>query len=158
MWGIEFFDEAAKSRRSLKLSPKINDLVSPKKQEEKTEVVSEESRDIGAQTPSLDSQLGPDSSPSNAVDPSPQSNHPAVSSEQAEPPPGVMNEETCEEKVSEHVTPEAAGDGEMNKRHVTPNLRDDSIDDGYVIIGHKERYEKEELANPGIFFFAVKDA
>ena len=162
MWGIEFFDEAAKTRRSLKLSPKFNDVVSPKKQEEKSEATSEESRDIGPETPSLNSQLGPDSSPTGAVkpsvDPNPQSNQPAVSSEQAEPRSGVMNEETCEEKVSEHVTPEAAGDGETNNRHVTSNLRVDSIDDGFVIIGHKEKFEKEELAKPGIFTFVVKNA
>ena len=160
MWGIEFFDEAAKNRRSLKLSPKSNGLASPKKQEEKAEVASEESRDIGPETPSLNSQLGPDSSPTSAVkpsvDPSPQSNQPAVSPEQAEPPSGVTNEETCEEKNSEHVTPEAAGGGETNNRHVTSNLRVDSIDDGFVIIGHKEKTENEELAKPGIFARAVK--
>lgn len=154
MWGIEFFDEAAKTRRSLKLSPKSNDLTSPKKQEEKAEVASEESPEIGPETSSLNSQLGPDSSPTSAVkpsvDPNPQSNQPAVSSEQAEPPSGVTNEEPCEEKVSEPVTPEAAGDGETNNRHVTSKLRVDSIDDGFVIIGHKERFENEELAKPGM--------
>ena len=157
MWGIEFFDETAKTRRSLKPSPKSNTPTTPKKQEEKSDSVSEESRETGLQAPTLDSPLGPDSTPTESdkasVDLSPLSNQPAVSPEQAELRPGVTNDETSEEKSGDHVTPSAAGDNGSGKLHVTPNLRDESIDDGYVIIDHKGSNEKEGLPKPGIFTF-----
>ena len=147
MWGIEFFDEAAKTRRSRKLSSKRNDSISSKKQEEKTDAIKED------QAPTSDSQSDPNTPPTGndktSVNPSPPSNQPAVSSEEAEPRSELTNVQTSEEKASEHVTVAAKEDDWTGRRHVTPNLRDDSIDDGYVIIGHKGSNE-EGLSKPGI--------
>ena len=160
MWGIEFFDEAAKTRRSVKLSPKTNDSISPKKQEENADAVSKDPRNTGAQNPTLDSQLRPDSSPTGSdkasVDLSQPSNQTAVSSEQAEPRPGVLNDGTSEEKISDLVTSTGAEDDGKIRRHVTPNLRDESIDDGYVIIDHKGSNEEEDLPKPGTFTFSLR--
>lgn len=158
MWGIEFFDEAAKNRRGLKpLSPKSDGSTSKSKQVEKETSDRDESQGTGTQDSALQLQPAPDSSPTGSdkalVDQSPQSNQPAVISEQAEPRPEMPNDETSEEKIGDHVTVEAAEDGGTSEgtkkgRHVTPNLRDESIDEDYVIIHHKE---KGDLPKPGIF-------
>lgn len=157
MWGIEFYDEAAKNRRSVKLSPKTNDSVSRAKQEKKSDVANDEYGNAGTQTPASSSLPSPGSLPitgdKSSVDMSPQSNPSVVSSEQAEPRSVKTNEKTSEEKAGHHVTFSAAGDSETGKRHVMPNLRDESVDDGYVIICHKDKCEKEELTKPGIVSF-----
>ena len=142
MWGIEFFDEAAKSRRSSKMSPKRRDSISPKKQEEKAGIINKDQ--ASTSRPNASSSDGDKAS----FTPSLPSARPAVSSEQAEPRPEVTNHESSEEKGTEHVTVEAVGSD--RKRHVTPNLRDESIDDGYVIIERKGGIEEEQLARPGI--------
>lgn len=142
MWGIEFFDEAAKSRRISKISPKRRDSISPKKQEEKAGIIN---KDQACTSSPNASSSHSDKAPHTPSLPSAQ---PEVSSEQAEPRPEVTNHESSEEKGTQHVTMEAAGSD--SKRHVTPNLRDESIDDGYVIIERKGGIEEEQLAKPGI--------
>lgn len=142
MWGIEFFDEAAKSWRGSKMSPKRRDSISPKKQEEKAGIINNDQ--ASTSTPNASSS----DSDKASYTPSLPSAQPAVSSEQAEPRPEVTNHESSEEKRTEHVNMEASGID--RKRHVTPNLRDESIDDGYVIIERKAGIEEEQLARPGI--------
>ena len=143
MWGIEFFDEAAKSRRGSKMSPKRRDSISPKKQEEKAGIIN---KDQGSSSSPNTSSSDSDKA---SYTPSLPSAQPAVSSEQAEPRPEVTNHESSEEKGTKHVTMEATGSD--RKRHVTPNLRDESIDDGYVIIERKGGIEEEQLARSGIW-------
>ena len=147
MWGIEFFDEAAKNRRTPKPpSPKSEGSTSNNKQVDQENTTGDDSQGTGTQS-------APDSSPS--VDKSPQSNQSAVISEQAEPRPELPNDETSEEKIGEHVTTVATDDsgtseGVGRRRHVTPNLREETIDEDYVII-HKRNSEDEDIHKPGIW-------
>lgn len=151
MWGIEFFDEAAKNRRTPKPpSPKSEEgSTSNNKQVDKENTTGDKSQGTGTQE---ESHSAPDSSPS--VDKSPQSNQSAVISEQAEPRPELPNDETSEEKIGEHVTTVAAEDSGASevvgrRRHVTPNLHEESIDEDYVII-HKRNSEDEDVHKPGM--------
>ena len=162
MWGIEFFDEAAKNRRSLKPpSPKSDGSTSKNKQIEKETSDRDES---GNQDSALQSQSVPDSSTSGSdqasTDQSPQSNQPAVISEQAEPRLEMPNDETSEEKIGDHVTVTAAEHGGTSEgvekgRLITPNLRDESIDEDYVIIHHKE---KGDLPKPGTLMLFLNNS
>lgn len=164
MWGIEFFDEAAKNRRFLKPpSPKSDGSTSKSKQVEKETSDRDESQGTGTQDSTLQSQPAPDSSPTGSdqasMDQSPQSNQRAVISEQAEPRLEMPNDETSEEKIGDHVAvkpAEHAGTSEEVERgrHVTPNLRDESIDEDYVIIHHKE---KGDFPKPGILSLFLKN-
>lgn len=159
MWGIEFFDEAAKNRRSLKpLSPKSDSLTPKRKQEDNEDGDRDQSQGTGTQDSPLQSESAPDSSPTGSdkasVDQSPQSNQSADVSEQAEPRAKLLSYGTSEEKVSEHMTVTAEEDsgnneGAQKRPHVTPNMRDESIDEDYVIIHHKGK-EKGDLPQPGI--------
>ena len=160
MWGIEFFDEAAKTRRrSLKpLSPKSDGSAPKSKQVDNKDGDRDKSQETGTQDSPLQSQLSPDSSPTDSNkasgDQSPQSSQSAVISEQAEPRAKLSSDETSEEKIGEHVTVTAAegsgtGEGVGKRPHATPNLRDESIDEDYVIIHHKGN-EKADLPKPGI--------
>ncbi|XP_078381850.1 WD repeat and FYVE domain-containing protein 3-like isoform X3 [Oculina patagonica] len=157
-WGIEFFDEAAKNRRRslLPLSPKSDGSTPKSKQVDSAAGVRDESQGTGTQYSSSQPQLSPDSSPTGSdkasVDQSPQSNQSAVISEQAEPRAKLSSDETSEEKSGDHVTVTAAEDsgkseGVEKRPHVTPNLRDESIDEDYVIIHHKGN-EKGDLPKP----------
>lgn len=140
MWGIEFFDEAEKSRRSVKLSPKT-DRVSCDKQEK-----------AGAQDPSWDSRSDSGFSYIRADKASTDQSEPikqeVASPEQAQPLSGDVIEETHEEKRGDHVAIPEVGDDGTSKRHVTSHLRDESIDEGYVLVGHKENYESEDFLKP----------
>ena len=160
MWGIEFFDEAAKNRRFLKpLSPKSDGSTSKSKQVEKETSDRDESQGTGTQDCALQSQPAPDSSPTGSdqasTDQSPQSNQPAVISEQAEPCLEMPKDEISEEKIGDHVAVKPAEHAETSegveksRRHVTPNLRDESLDEDYVIIHHKD---KGDLPKPGILW------
>lgn len=164
MWGIEFFDEAAKNRRFLKPpSPKSDGSTSKSKQVEKETSDRDESQGTCTQDSALQSQPAPDSSPTGSdqasMDQSPQSNQRAVISEQAEPRLEMPNDETSEEKIGDHVAVKPAEHGETSEevekgRHVTPNFRDESIDEDYVIIHHKE---KGDLPKPGILWLFLKN-
>jgi len=157
MWGIEFFDEAAKNRRSVKPpSPKSDGATSGSKQVQKETSDRDESLATGTQDSAPQSQPAPDSSPNGSdhasIDQSPQSNEPAAIPEQAEDCLEMPSDETSEEKIGDHVTVNAAehvgtSEGEGKRHHVTPNLRDESIDADYVIIHHKD---KGDLPKPGI--------
>ena len=142
MWGIEFFDDAEKSRRSVKASPKTTDYVSRDKKEEKA----------GAQDPSLDSRSEPGLSVIRADEAS--ADHGAsielqiVSPEQAQSRLKEVNEETQEEKIGDRVT--NPGSDARCKHNMASHLRDESIDEGYVLVGHKEICESEDMLKPGI--------
>lgn len=161
MWGIEFYDEAAKNRRSVKpISPKSDESTPTNLKPEINDTDQNASQETGTEELPSESRSGPDSSPTRGnalVDQSPQSNQSVVTSEQAESRPELPNE-TLEEKLGDHVTPAAAEDagttdGVENKRHVAPNLRHESIDEDYVIITHKTNRENEDLPEPGTVAF-----
>lgn len=164
MWGIEFFDEAAKNRRSVKTpSPKSNGATSESKQVQKETSDRDESQATGIQDSAPQSQPAPDSSPIGSdqasIDQSPQSNEPAAIPEQAEDCLEMPSDETSEEKIGDHVTVNAAehvgtSEGERKRHHVTPNLRDESIDEDYVIIHHKD---KGDLPKPGILILFLNN-
>lgn len=141
MWGIEFYDDAEKSRSSTKVSPKTTDLISHDKQEEK-------GGDEGpwdVQSYSHSSTTKEDKASTNL---STSIKRTVIFPEEAQPQTVHVNEEVNEEKIGDHqTTPPESTDG-MNKRHVTPNLRDESIDEGYVLVGHKEKYENQDLNQP----------
>lgn len=143
MWGIEFYDDAAKSCGSMKVSPRTNDLVSHDEQQEKG----------GGQTPwdlKSDSHSSTTKEDEASTDLSSSIKQPVPFLEEAQPQTLHVNEEINEEKIGAlEMTPKESTDG-MNKRHVTPNLRDESVDDGYVLVGHKEKYENHDLHQPGI--------
>ena len=157
MWGIEFFDEAVKSRRSLKPpSPKSDGSTSKSKQVGRETSDRNESQGTGTQDSASQSPPDPDSSPTGSdqasMNQSPQSNEAAVVSEQAEPRLEMPNDETSEEKTGDHVAVKVAEHGGTSEvvekgHHVTPNLRDESVEEDYVIIHHKE---KGDLPKPGI--------
>lgn len=164
MWGIEFFDEAAKNRRSVKTpSPKSDGATSGSKQVQKELSDRDESQETGTQDSAPQSQPAPDSSPTGSdqasIDQSPQSNEPAAIPEQAEDCLEMPSDETSEEKIGDHVTVNAAehvgtSEGEGKRHHVTPNLRDESIDEDYVIIHHKD---KGDLPKPGILILFLNN-
>ena len=143
MWGIEFYDDAEKSRSSTKVSPKTTDLISHDKQEEKGG--GEGPWDV--QSYSHSSTTKEDKASTNLSTPIKRT---VIFPEEAQPQTVHVNEEINEEKIGDHqTTPPESTDG-MNKQHVTPNLRDESIDEGYVLVGHKEKYENQDLNQPGI--------
>ena len=164
MWGIEFFDEASKNRRSVKPpSPKIDGAASESKQVQKEISDGDESQETGTQDSAPQSQPAPDSSPTGSdhasIDQSPQSNESAAIPEQAEDCLEMPTDETSEEKIGDHVTVNAAehvgaSEGEGKRHHVTPNLRDESIDEDYVIIHHKD---KGDLPKPGILILCLNN-
>lgn len=142
MWGIEFYDDAEKSRSS-KVSPKRTDLVSHDKQEEKGG--GEGPWDF--QSDSHSSTTKEDKASTNLSSPIKQT---VIFPEEAQPQTVHVNEEINEEKMGDHqATPPESTDG-MSKRHVTPNMRDESIDEGYVLVAHKEKHENQDLHQPGI--------
>ena len=161
MWGIEFFDKAAKNRRTLK-QPSAQ-LATPKsKQVEKETSDQDESQETGTEESAVQSPPSQDSPQTGSDQASmyqiPQFSKPAVISEQAEPRLEMPNDETSEGKNSDHVAVKAAehggtSEGVEKRSHVTPNLRDESIDEDYVIIHHKE---KGDMPKPGILWLFFK--
>ena len=164
MWGIEFFDKAAKSRRSVKPpSPKSDSSTSKSEQVEKENRDPDESQETGTEESALQSPPSPDSPQTGgdqaSIYQNPQFNRPAVVSEQTEPRLEMPNDETAEEKIGDHVTVKAAEHGGTSEgvekgRNVTPNLRDESIDEGYVIIHHKG---KGDMPRPGVLWLFLKN-
>ena len=156
MWGIEVYDEAAKTRRSMKpASPKTDESLS-KNSEQKGKDEEDAPQETGAEESGTESRLNPDSflARENAsADQSPQTNESVVTSEQADLRPESAKE-TLEEKLGDNVRLTAAEDvatteAVERRRPVTPNLRDESIDEEYVIITHKKTCDSEDLPKPG---------
>lgn len=156
MWGIEFYDEAAKTRRSMKpASPKTDEsLLKNSKQKGKDE--QDAPQETGAEELVTESRSNPDSSvtcENPSTDQSLQTNQSVFTSEQADLRPESAKE-TLEEKLGDNVRPTAAEDVRTTeaverRRLVTPNLRDESIDEEYVIITHKKACDGEDLPKPG---------
>ena len=158
MWGIEFYDEAAKTRRSMKsVSPKTDETPS-KNSELKGKDAEDAPQETGTEELVTESCSGLDSSlkrENASSDQIPQPNQSVVTSEQADLRPELAKE-TLEEKLSDHVRPTAAEDVELTevverRRHMTPNLRDESIEEEYVIITHKRNCESKDLPKPGMY-------
>lgn len=155
MWGIEFYDEAAKTRRSTKpASPKTDESLS-KNSEQKDEDKEDAPQETGAEESVTEWGSNPDFSLTRdnaSADQSPQTNQSVVSSEQPDLRPESAKE-TLEEKLGDNVRPTAAEDVGMTeaverRHHVTPNLRDESLDEEYVIITHKKTCKSEDLPKP----------
>ena len=154
MWGIEFYDEAAKTRRSMKsVSPKTDETPELKGKDAEDAPQETGTEELVTESCSdLDSSLKRENASADQI---PQPNQSVVSSEQADLRPELAKE-TLEEKLSDHVRPTAAEDVELTevvemRRHMTPNLRDESIEEEYVIITHKRNCESKDLPKPGMY-------
>ena len=125
MWGIEFYDESAKSRRVSKtLSPRKVDSASSKKQEETSNFDEEEVKDTESQAPlASETQPALETPIAASVDVSPQSVETAGGSEQDRPQSD--SESSQDASIVDHVMVTVAEDPtkETNAHHVTVKQR-----------------------------------